>query len=444
MNLYQSPYSRARCLALWLVVAGCLAGRTEPFVPRDGQQVLERLRNSAFDPAARELRELRARLATNPQDLGLASQFAWKCLERGRAEADPRYLGRAESALAPWWHSPRPPLEALVLRATLRQSQHDFTNALADLNLALDLAPGNAQAWLTRATVLTVLGRYAEARRACIRLVGRAPELTAITAAAGIGSLSGDAARSYELLRRTLAGHHSASVPEKLWALTVLAETGARLGHVAEADTAFHQALGLGQRDAYLLGAYADFLLDQERANEVVALLKDETRADSLLLRLALAESRLTPRPSGFTSHAATLRARFEASHLRGDTVHQREEARFTLHLREQPAEALRLAQANWQVQREPADARILLETALAANEPAAADPVLEFLRRTKLEDVALDPLVALLSQSPKAESPRAGRLPLRSPPPAERAANPTWSTSPSPAAAELSENVKP
>ena len=41
--------------------------------------------------------------------------------------------------------------------------------------------------------------------------------------------------------------------------------------------------------------------------------------------------------------------------------------------LRERPGEALALALANWAVQREPADARIVLEAALAAGEPAAA-----------------------------------------------------------------------
>ena len=62
----------------------------------------------------------------------------------------------------------------------------------------------------------------------------------------------------------------------------------------------FKQALALGRRDPYLLGAYADLLLDQGRAREAAELLKNENRADGLLLRLALAESMLTPRPAAF------------------------------------------------------------------------------------------------------------------------------------------------
>jgi tetratricopeptide (TPR) repeat protein len=173
-----SPVSqnRARKITLLLVVIFTATGlRAEPFLPKDGGQVLETLRSTAFDPADHEIRALRARLTAEPGNLTLACQFARRCIERSRSEADPRYLGRAQAALAPWWDVPAPPADALVLRATIKQSQHDFTNALADLQLASRLAPRNAQVWLTRATILTVLGDYAGARRACLPLAQLAP-----------------------------------------------------------------------------------------------------------------------------------------------------------------------------------------------------------------------------------------------------------------------------
>jgi hypothetical protein len=138
------------------------------------------------------------------------------------------------------------------------------------------------------------------------------------------------------------------------------------------------------------LGAYADLLLEQGRAAEVAGLLANETRADALLLRLALAESLLTPPPATFAAHVTALRARFEAGHLRGDFVHQREEARFTLRLLKEPSAALRLAQTNWQAQHEPADISILLQSALAAGESDAARPALTFMQTNHLESVEL------------------------------------------------------
>jgi tetratricopeptide (TPR) repeat protein len=383
------------CLVAVFTVA---VAQSEPFLPSDGSQVLETLRTTAFDPADHQIRELRARLNAEPGNLTLACEVARRCIERGRIEADPRYLGRAQAALAPWWDLPAPPLDALVLRATIKQSQHDFTNALADLDLASHLSKRNPQVWLTRATILTVLGDYAGARKACLPLAQLAPGPIALTAAASVTSLNGEAERSCALLRSALEGNTAASPEEKIWALTVLAEALERLGRVSEAETDFKKALSLGQRDPYLLGAYTDLLLDQGRAQEAAELLKNENRADALLLRLALAESALRPRPATFDAHIAALKARFEAGHLRGDFVHQREEARFELCLLGESSEALRLAQANWRVQHEPADLRILLESAIAAGVSGAAQPAVDFMRTNRLEDVQLARLAQQLN----------------------------------------------
>jgi len=84
------------------------------------------------------------------------------------------------------------------------------------------------------------------------------------------------------------------------------------------------------------------------------------------------------------------LRARFEEGHLRGDFVHQREEARFLLAIEGNAAGALKMALLNWHVQHEPADARILLESALAQRDATAALPVLAFIQSSHIEDSRL------------------------------------------------------
>jgi tetratricopeptide (TPR) repeat protein len=384
------PFRRV-LLPTWLpllLLLGTGKVHADPFLPTDSSQVLERLRTKPLDPATQHLHQLRAKLAADPANPTVACDFARQCIELSRSEANPRYLGRAQGALAHWWDEPKPPVPVLVLRATIKQSQHDFTNSLADLNLALKLDPANAQAWLTKATVLTVLGDYDGARRACRPLGQLTTGLIALTAAVSVASVNGQAETSSTLLKNALRGDPKAGDGDKLWALTVLGETAARLGHLDEAEADFKSALALGQPDPYVLGAYADLLLDQGRAQEVVGLLKGQENADALLLRLALAEAALNPQPASLAAHMASLEARFEAGHLRGDFVHQREEARFTLALLRQPLPALRLAQTDWQVQREPADVRILLETARAAGDPAAAQPALDFVRTNHLEDV--------------------------------------------------------
>ena len=374
-----------RILSLVLLIAGtCVAA---PFVPADPKEVLERLPEAPGSSLSRELRQMRRELARDPQNLELATRVAHRYIERARAEADPRYLGYAQAALAPWWQLGSP-ASVLVLRATIRQSLHDFAGALADLSAALEIEPRNPQAWLTRATIQQVRGEYAEALRSCRPLERLAGELVATACWAGAASMNGQAEEGYERLRESLARQRDAAPAVRQWVLTSLAEMAERQGRSALAEAHFKAALALGEPDAYLKGAYADFLLDAGRHAEVVALLRKEIRADGLLLRLTLAEQAL--QHSGGSGHADALKARFSASRIRGERLHRREEARFALHVLKQPHEALRLAQENWAVHRERWDARVYLEAAIAAANAGAARPVLDWLRENRVQDAKL------------------------------------------------------
>ncbi|MGE3978379.1 MAG: hypothetical protein AB7F94_12430 [Nitrospira sp.] len=371
----------------WLMLSQVDTTYAEPYRPTDDAQVLERLGFKATDPAAREIERLRADLRNNPRHLESAVKLAIRYIEQGRSEGDPRFLGQAQAVLAPWWNEPTPSPATLLLRATIRQNAHEFNEALTDLDQVLLVQPTNAQAWLTKASILQVQARYEDARRACQRLARSAASHVLLGCLSDIAGVTGHSAKSQELLRQVLSAS-TLSGRERIWIATILAETAARTGAIREAEEYFAEAFKVGVKDQYLLSAYADFLLDQHRYQRVISILQSETRADGLLLRLALAEQELNL--STFQSHIAELAARFAASRERGTAVHVREEARFTLVLLRDAERALPLAQANWNVQREPADARILLECALSDKNRAAVQPVLDWLNHNHVEDVRL------------------------------------------------------
>ncbi len=391
-----------------LPVAMVSSALAAPVVPSHDSEVLERLRSTtAADPRSREIRELQADLARQPDRRDLAVRVARLYLLKNREESDPRYLGYAQAALARWWSEERAPSDVVVLRATIRQSRHEFEAAMGDLSRLVAVEPGNAQGWLTLAAIQQVRGDYAAAGRSAMALFQLADEEVAVTCAAITASLNGEAAKGANLLQRTLGRNPHPDPAVRVWALTALAEITGRLGRDHDAEARFKEALALQDRDGYLLGAYADFLLDVGRPEEVLSLLREETRNDNLLLRLGLAEQGVHPTHASLSKEVTSLRARFEASRLRGDTAHQREEARFTLHLLHQPRPALDLARANWQVQREPADVRILLEAAIATGDQPALHTVREWLQTSRLEDVHLDRLLASRPGSQAAVSPR-------------------------------------
>lgn len=380
-----------------IIVMGSQTATAAPFVPRDDSQVVEQLQTTPNDPVLRELRQLRTQLVVQPNNLPLAEHLARRYIDHSRAEADPRYLGYAQGVLAPWWKMDQPPSQILILRATINQSNHKFKEALADLSLVLQREPNNAQAWLTRSSIFRVQGNYDEANSDCLKLPRLTTEIVFASCISGVGAQNGKLLKSYDLLLRVFKKPAVTEISpgEKLWVLTDLAEMAARAGRIQAAETHFQEALKLNINDSYLLGAYSDFLLDQGRAGEVISLLKDKIRADGLLLRLALAEQQLHL-PS-LPLHVAALRARFGASRLRGDTVHRREEARFTLMLLKAPRRALKLAQENWMVQREPWDARIVLEAAIQAHRFDEARSVLTWLAENRLEDIQIAHHVQLL-----------------------------------------------
>jgi Tfp pilus assembly protein PilF len=379
------------CAALFLLAAAMVAATCAPFVPESEGQVLEHLPFAANDPAMRELSALRDRLKNEPDNLPLAVRLAQGYLELGRVTGDPRYAGYAQAALVPWWDLKQPPDEILVLRAVLRQRTHQFDAALTDLAEVLASNPRNTQARLTRATVLQVQGRYDAAREECLALQSLTHELVGTACLTNVNAATGKLRESYEQLRAVLNRQRYVQQGVRSWVLTSLAEMAARAGMAEAAQSHFMEALALDASDNYLLGSYADFLLDHGHFQEVIALLQDKSRSDPLLLRYALALK--ARRSNELQTQVDQLRDRFEASRLRGDRVHVREEARFTLHLLNDPKTALKLAEENWQVQKEPADIRILLESALAAHDVTSLESARVWLKQTGLEDLQLEKL---------------------------------------------------
>ena len=375
---------------LCALVAGTLAA--EPLVPAD-DRVVEVLPADPAQSAA--LRAERARLAQDPTDLTAAIRLAAAYADLGRRRADPRYDGYAEAALAPWWDLPTPPVAVLLLRATLAQRRHDFEAALTDLDRVLARRPDHPQAWLGKALILALRGEADAARAACARL--GFDRLIVAACGASVARTTADAADAYQ----ALADELDKSPPDRpdilVWTRTLLAELAGQLGDPAAAEQFFLAALSADRDHAYTLGAYADLLLDQGRAEEVRDRLQDRDAVDPLLLRLAIAEERLGD--PARARHVAMLASRFETAGRRGDVVHRREEARFALTLLGKPQRALDLALANVAVQREPADLRLVLEAALAAGRPEAARPVLAWLERSGLVDPQIDALRARLTE---------------------------------------------
>jgi Tfp pilus assembly protein PilF len=376
-----------------LLISGSAAWAA-PHVPRDDSAVLEQLPTRRGDPVMAELRQLRAALAASPKDASNAARLAQRYFDLAMAEGDPRYVGYAEAALRPW-PGDDAPTEILFTRGLLRQYRHDFASGMKDFERALQRDPGHVDARTWRAAIFMVQADYAAAARECTALQGYASDLTTTGCLAYVEATTGKTRAAYDRLSAALKHQPSASAGTRLWTETRLAEMAWRLGDVPRAERHFAAALKLGITDNFLLAAYADFLLEQGRPKDVVALLQDWVRSDTLLLRLAMAEQRL--KLPAAQAHTQALADRFAAAALRGERLHMGEEARFLLDLKSDAHAALAVGLENWKEQREPRDALVVLEAAAAAKDAKAAAPVLQWLEESRFESERLRRVAASL-----------------------------------------------
>jgi len=380
-----------------LLVAHCAIAA--PFVPTDPNQILEKLAPRT-GPDWEAIAALRAELArrTDCRDCrsAIAAQIVERYLALFRAQGDPRLVAYAERELEPWSAERDPPISIALQRAEIAQLMHRFDAARAELERLLGRTPRDGQAWLTLAAIDLTRGDYAASRAACSRLVLLQDAVVAGGCLAAARAVTGDAGGAYQFLEGALREPDGFDPVLAVWLETLAAETAEALGRGADAARHYRAALDASGAapSVYLLVDYADFLLREGHPRAAIELLAGAPPADPVLLRLALAERRTG---ASWDALREQLGYRLQLALDGLDRTHAREAAYFALYLSDDPRRALDSAVANWAVQREPVDARLLLEAALAAGRRDAAYPVVEWLDANRVEHADLERLRARL-----------------------------------------------
>jgi len=405
-----NPSTARRRDATRALAAACVAvaiastGHATPRVPANDDVIVESLPSVAGWTA--EAQRLRRELALRPRDEATAIAAAHYYLEIARAQGDARYAGYALGALQAWdAASADTPPGVLVMRATVLQFLHDFDGAEAALKTALARQPGNAQAWITLATIRRVRGRYPESDAAC-RVLGRVDAaFYGVACLAENAGLRGDHAGARTALNALLADPAARGATQagtRQWLLTTLAEVEELAGRASEAEAAYRRAIQ-AKPSGYVLLAYSDFLLRTGRPDRIAALLKDEARSDAVLLRLAIARRSTEGNADGSSQQLPSadadrdeLQARFETAALRpGATLpHAREEALFALDVKGDARRALELARLDVELQREPIDLLLFARAAVAANDDEARRQVKRLMQQTGLKDARVDAIL--------------------------------------------------
>ncbi len=345
-----------------------------PRVPSNPQEVLEVLPEKVFVTAPTN---------TAAPDLAKRLTQAENLLQHSQQTGDPRYLGYAEAQLKPWLSKSDIPDDVLVMRARLRQFNHQFSSALIDLAQVLQHQPKHAEALLLQASIYQVRADYSHARSACQRLRSLSTLMLALVCEAQVDGLNGHSDKAFATMNRLAPLANSMEAGQQAWFYLARGDLAVRHGQLADAERYYRR---LDTNSPAALAALSDVLLQQKRYGEVQQLLTNYQQHDGLLLRLALAEQGL--KTAQATVLTETLKDRFAALRLRADNSHLREEAIFTFYLQHDASKALMLARANWQQQREPQDSEVYWHIAQATQSSSDINVLQAWLKQTHLEDI--------------------------------------------------------
>jgi predicted Zn-dependent protease len=316
-------------------------------------------------------------------------------LDAGRRTGQARYAGRAEAMLDSWRSRAAGSARWHVLAADLRQYRHEYSRALSLLGRALELEPRNTRALLMRAAIHQAQGNYRPARKDCATLVGFGESLLGSTCLAQVLGLTGQLDGAIRLLDSLLKNSGADAPPSiRSWMLSALADMHERRGNPRIAESLLREALAIEPRSLYLELTLADLLLAQDRPVDATGVLGDLPLIPAVRLRIAAAEHALGEPVAAHLEHV--LRA-FNDSRLRGERLEQQELARFA-RLQNNTREALAAARANWSLQREPVDLRLLIAAAIDARDGKTLREAQEWMKLTGYQDALAETWLARAS----------------------------------------------
>jgi len=385
-------------------------GNAQPFVPQDDATLVERLPGAIValskDLRAQELRTNDSRVNAAVSDQastapGTSATQAQALLQQALAayqiavrEQDPRSYGHTLAVLERWPDELRKPPLIHILTAAVLQHGHEFQQALAELERALAIEPGNAQALLMRAQISLVTADYETASDSCESLRALVRYEIALNCQTQVDSLTGNAQASLTAINTRLA-RGPELIPQDYVELQITAATIAhRLGRNQEAERHYQSALQLSPDSAYVLVHYATLLMEAGRPADAVALLITQPEDGiSTELKIIQTEALLASSEPGAQTqgqeHLHELNLFFQNAFLREEAPHK-EYARFALNVLHDSESALLSARENWALQKEPSDTLLLAQAASAAADSRLLTEIARWVDAAGTEDVRL------------------------------------------------------
>src|SRR5262245_28244749 len=192
----------------------------------------------------RAIQDQQRRLQRNPYDAASYHRLGEAYIHKGRESGDMSYFDLAEQALRK--SIDLAPTNAGAVRhlAFVFSSRHDFEQAVVQATRALELDPGDGDAYGVLGDALLELGKYAEADAAFRRMLEIKRDLASYARRSGLETLRGDPASSIADLTRAIEVGRANGQPREsiAWAEWQLGEEHFAVGNLKAAEFSYHRA----------------------------------------------------------------------------------------------------------------------------------------------------------------------------------------------------------
>lgn len=238
---------------------------------------------------------------------------------------------------------------------------------------------------MTLSSLLLVQGEFDEAISYCDGLNDASLRVYQLACVAQINSMTGKLTEAKQTLSGLASLAPGLDAATARWIYLMQADAALRSQDAPLAEEVFAV---MDSQTVPTLMARADWLLAQGEYDKVQQLLQEHTDKDALLLKLISAQVALdNPKAQ---QNLALMKERIAVWRIRQENAHKREQANYAL-LSNQINLALKLAQENWQQQRETADIAIYTTAAIKAKSQADIKIIEQFIEDTGFEYPALE-----------------------------------------------------
>jgi tetratricopeptide (TPR) repeat protein len=240
-----------------------------------------------LSPAEERIVEARKTIEQEPTHYAGYNLLAVALVRRAQQTADPTYYLQAQEALRRSIELAPNNFETEKIRVTILLGEYEFPEALSAAKALNKRVPDDVMVYGLLARANMELGNYKDAENAAQWMLNLRPgNLPALTHAAHLRELFGDADGSYELLEIALETTSSMEVEENARILTEMGHLRLAAGNPDAAEKLLQRALACLPGYGGALGNLAQVRIAQKRYEEAVVLLRQRYQVAPALAHL--------------------------------------------------------------------------------------------------------------------------------------------------------------